>query len=163
MVAFICDCFASFFIASAYIAMKKGFIRVENSGLNGSKRLNPYYTCEWIFGFFILITGSFIHVAVLPFADLVILSTGSAIATVLNTLMAVFYLGEKSLLSYDIPALTMIVGGSLAIVGLSDYSDTTYTPESIEDLLISSGTMIFMLLYLLVAFFTFLQYQWHLK
>ena len=156
IVAFICDCFASFLIASAFIAMKKGFIKVENSGLNGSKRLNPYITCEWIFGFFIMATGSFIHVAVLPFADLVILSTGSAIATVLNTIMAVFYLGEKSLLTYDIPAFTMIVGGSLAIVGLSDYSETTYTPDSIKGLMSSAGTMIFMMLYIVVAFFAFL-------
>ena len=137
IVAFIIDCCASFLVSVSYIAQKKGFIKVENSGLNGTKRQNPYFTCEWIVGFILLFIGSLIHVAVLPFVDLVILSTGTAISIVLNTVMSVMYLGEKFLPAYDIPALSMIIVGSLAICLMSSYDETTFTPDRIRELLAS--------------------------
>ena len=143
--AFLIDCCASFLVAVSYIAMKKGFIKVEHSGLNGTKRRNPYFTCEWIVGFLMLVVGSVIHVVVLPFVDLVILSTGTSIAIVMNTLLSVLYLGEKFVPRYDITAFSLIIVGSLAIVIMSDYSETTFTPDRIKELISSAQTIIFML------------------
>ena len=133
--------------------MKKGFIKVENTGLNGTKSKSPYLTWEWIVGLLMMSVGSFIHVAVLPFIDLVVLSTATALAICLNTVMAVWYLGEKFLLKYDIPAFSLIIGGSLAIVLWSDYSEKSYTPERIKKLMVSTGTIIFMLIYAIIAVF----------
>ena len=73
----------------------------------------------------------------LPFVDLVILSTGTAISIVLNTVMSVMYLGEKFLPAYDVPALSMIIIGSLAICLMSSYDETTFTPDRIRELLSS--------------------------
>ena len=159
--AFLLDCGASFLVAVSYIAMKKGFIKVENSGLNGTKRQNPYLTCQWISGFLILIVGSVIHVVVLPFVDLVILSAGTSIAIVMNTLLSVLYLGEKFVPRYDVTAFSLIIGGSLIICLISDYSETTFTPERIRELMSSAPSIIFMLFQIIVAIIAFLQYQWH--
>ena len=95
--------------------------------------------------------GSVIHVIVLPFVDLVILSTGTGISIFLNTLLAVFYLGERFKPKYDVPAFILIIGGCIAIVLLSDFSDTEYTPEDIERLIISTPSLIFFILYLVVG------------
>ena len=96
--------------------------------------------------------------AVLPFVDLVILSTGTSIAIVLNTLLSVLYLGEKFVPRYDVTAFSLIIGGSLIICLISDYSETTFTPERIRELMSSAPSIIFMLFQVIVAVITVLQY-----
>lgn len=75
------------------------------------------------------------HVCCLPFVDLVVLSTNSSIAIVFNNILSVMYLNEKIVWAYDVTAVSLIILGSLAIVFLTNYSDTTFTVDDIRALL----------------------------
>ena len=100
---------------------------------------------------------------VLPFVDLVVIESGAAFAILFNSILAVFYLGEKVVWHYDLPAFFLIIGGCLMIIVLSDYSDTTYTPDTIKDLLFSWSTFLFMILYLIMVVGSVMQYYWHAR
>ena len=146
VIAYLVDLFGTFLGTIAYILMKKGMIEVENSGLNGSKKKIPFFTCTWITGFLVLGIASIIHVAALPFCDLVVLSTNSSIGILMNNILSVMFLNERVVWSYDIIAISLIISGCLTIVLLSNYSTTTYTPDDIKDLIFSVHTTVFMII-----------------
>ena len=152
VIAYLVDLFGTFLGTIAYILMKKGMIEVENSGLNGSKKKIPFFTCTWITGFIVLGVGSIIHVVALPFCDLVVLSTNSSIGILMNNILSVIFLNERVVWSYDIIAISLIISGCLTIVLLSNYDTTTYTPDDIKDLIFSVHTLVFMII--LVIFIT---------
>ena len=141
--------------------MKKGMIKVEQSGLNGSKKKIPFFTCEWIIGFLLLGIGSLVHVAVLPFCDLVVLSTLSSLGIIMNNILSVLFLGERIVWKHDAVAISLIVGGNLVIVFLSDYSETNYTPEDIHNDLYSAATIIYSSVGLVFTVLTIIHYIWH--
>ena len=85
---------------------------MENTGLNGTKRKIPFFTCRWLVGFALLVVGSILHVAALPFASLVVLSTGTATSIIFNNLLAVFYLGEIFNWKVDSIAYTLIIAAN---------------------------------------------------
>ena len=99
-------------------------------------------------GFGLIVLGSIIHVLCLPFVDLVVLSTNSSIAILINNFLSVAYLDEKLVWAYDATAVTLIMAGSLAICVLSDYSETTYTADDIRALIWSPQTMTFIVIIL---------------
>ena len=70
-------------------------------------------------GFACVIIGSLLNLVALPFCDLVLISTTVGIAIVVNNLVAMWWLGEKMIWKYDVPAFILVVGGSTAIVLLS--------------------------------------------
>mmetsp|Transcript_32130 Transcript_32130/g.42602 ORF Transcript_32130/g.42602 Transcript_32130/m.42602 type:complete len:137 (+) Transcript_32130:171-581(+) len=131
--------------------MKKGMHKVESTGLNGTKRQLGFFTCEWMTGFAMMALGSMVHIIVLPFCDLVVLSTETALAIIMNNFMSVIYLKEKLVWKYDGPAIFLIISGSILIVTVSDYSEKTYTPDDVRRLL--SSTVTIMSLFI-VAIFT---------
>ena len=145
IIAYLIDVFGTFLGQFSYILMKKANTKVEQSGLNGTKKKIVFFTCEWLLGFAMLTVGSIIHVAVLPFCDLVVLTTNASLGILMNNIMAVIYLNEKIVWSYDAPAITLIIGGSLTIILLSSYEETEYTPDVIKELLWSSTTLIYFL------------------
>lgn len=83
-----------------------------------------------------------------------VLSTNSSIAIVINNVLSVIYLDEKVVWAYDVTAVTLIIVGSLVIVFLSDYSETTYTPEDIRALLFSTQTLVFTVTLIIFAILT---------
>ena len=87
--------------------------------------------------------GSILNLVALPFCGLVLFSTTVGIAIVFNAIIAIWYLGEKLIWKYDLPAFVLVVGGSTAIVLLSEENDATYTPASIKALIESPGNIIF--------------------
>ncbi len=152
---------ATFGSCVSYILQKKGFIKVENTGLNGVKRKNPLNTCEWKTGIFLTAVSSILHVVVLPFLDLVVIESGAAFAILFNSILAVYYLDEKVIWCYDLPAFSLIIGGSLCIVLLSDFSENSFTPDKIKSLLFSWSTLGFMAFYSATTFAAAVQYRWH--
>ena len=99
----------------------------------------------------------------LPFCDLVVLSTNSTIGILMNNVLSVIYLGERVVWAYDIVAIVLIITGSLTIVGLSNYDTTTYTPDDIRALLFSMRTYIFTTVLVVFTVLTVIQYTWHRK
>ena len=146
-----------------YILMKKGMHKVEYSGLNGGKKKIGFFTWQWISGFLFLFLGSVINISVLPFCDLVVLSTIGALAILMNNALSVVFLKEKMVWRYDLPAIVLIIGGSLTIVFLSDYSKTTYTPDLIKELLWSTTSLVCLIVAIVFIIATIVQYCWHLK
>ena len=131
--------------------------------MNGSKRKSPFTTFEWLLGLTMLTISSIIHVAVLPFCDLVVLSPISAIGIVFNDILAVTLLKERLIMKYDATAVSLILIGSLLIVLLSDYAGAEYTPDQIRDCLWSSTSLVYMLVFIGFVIFTVAQYFWHVR
>lgn len=143
--------------------MKKGMHKVENSGLNGEKRRSGFLTCEWMSGFGMMVIGQILHIVVLPFCDLVVLSTDTAQAILFSNLLSVLYLKEKFLWRFDGPAMFLIVIGSIIIVSLSNYNESVYTPDDIIALLTSTVSITSFASAIVVSAATIIQYLWHLR
>ena len=71
------------------------------------------------------------------------MSTTVGISIIFNNAFAAWWLGEKMIWKYDLPAFVLVVGGSTAIVLLSKEEDRSYTPAEIKKLIESLGTLIF--------------------
>jgi len=154
LTAYLIDLVATFFGQYAYILMKKGMIKVENTGLNGTKKKSGFCTCEWLSGIAILAVASGVHVAALPYCDLVVLSTSTSLGIVFNNILSVICLGEKVVWVYDVTAVSLIIGGSLVIVFLSSYEETTYTPDEIRILLFSTTSLVFAIMAIVFSILT---------
>jgi len=163
IVAYLIDCLGTLLTQIGYIFMKKGMIKVEQTGLNGSKKKLGFFTWEWILGFFLLCVGSLIHIGALPFCDLVLLSTDTAIGIVGSEILSIFILKEKIVWRYDATAIILIIGGCLTIVFLSSYEPTVYTPDIILGLIRSSATLVFSVTGLIITLLTIVQYTWQRK
>ena len=107
--------------------------------------------------------GSIINVAVLPYCELVVLSTVGVLGILINNALSVIFLGEKMIWRYDLPAILLILTGCLTVVLLSDYSSEKYTPDRIVDLLLSTPTIVFFSVTFVFVIFTIVQYCWHIK
>ena len=97
--------------------------------------MRAFCTWSWIVGFICVIVGSILNLIALPFCDLVLISTTVGIAILFNNIVAMWWLGEKIVYKYDVPAFILIVAGSTAIVILSVEGEEEYTPEVIKELL----------------------------
>lgn len=161
--AYLGDLMGSFIGEVAYIFMKKAQIKVEKTGLNGTKKKSPYCTWEWNAGFWLLFLASVIHVVCLPLVDLVVLSTNSSIAIVMNNILSVLYLNEKVVWAYDVTAVSLIILGSLAVIFLTDYSDTTFTVDDIKALLWSPQSLTFTIILVVFTVLTIIQFKWHMR
>ena len=159
VIALLIDILGTILSSVAYVAMKLGQMKVESAGLNKTESKQAYMTCEWFSGFLLLMIGNVVHIVVLPFVDLVILSTGAALAICCSVILAVFYLEEKFFCRYDLPAMTCLLGGSLMIILLSDYSKVNYTADMVKDLIWSTSFATFMILYASVGVIAFCVYQ----
>lgn len=65
---------------------------------------------------------------------MVLMSSTTATAIASGVLLSVFWLKEKFYPWLDIPALTLVVAGSLGIVFLADKTDEVYTFDDLVEL-----------------------------
>ena len=96
-----------------------------------------YCYCIWHIGFWMLIVGGGMQIAVLPFVSLVLISTNSITAIAFNTFLSVKYLGERMNWKYDLPAFALMGIGGFSIVMLAQTSEETFSREYIIQLLTS--------------------------
>ena len=68
--------------------------------------MRAFCTWSWIVGFICVIVGSILNLIALPFCDLVLISTTVGIAILFNNIVAMWWLGEKIVYKYDVPAFT---------------------------------------------------------
>ena len=64
--------------------------------------------------------GVLLHLAAIPYADLTLLSANSSMAIVLNIFLSITLFDEKFLCRYDLPAILLIISGSITIVLVSN-------------------------------------------
>ena len=104
----------------------------------------PFYCAgRWICGFILLLLGGLIQLAVLPYADLVLVSTNSISAIAYNTLLSIKCLGEKFVCKYDLPAFALMGAGAITIVMLASTTEKVFTAEKILGLLFSYQSLYF--------------------
>jgi len=82
-----------------------------------------------------------VHVLVLPFADLVLLSTHCAWFVVFSQLLSIFWLREKWNPRYDLPAMICVIAGSLTIFAFSNFKEVNYSVEEIKGLLTRTSSV----------------------
>ena len=74
---------------------------------------------------------------VLPYADIVLISTNSITAIAYNTFLSIHCLGEKFLCKYDLPAFSLMGVGAITIILLSKTVQTEMSRDSIIELFTS--------------------------
>ena len=106
-------------------------------------------------GVLINLFSGVLHLFILPFADLALLSTLAAIACVPNLILSVLILKEKFIPKYDIVAVALIMTGGLIIVLMANYEPIPYSAEKVKDLLSTTGSYglyIFTVIIFIVAY-----------
>ena len=98
----------------------------------------------WLLGLVCVVTGGVLNGAMLPFCDLVLLSTTVGLSIIFSNLLAVRFLGEKLVWKYDLLAFFLVIGGCTAIVLLSKTEEEELTPDKVKSLLFSIPTIAYL-------------------
>ena len=78
----------------------------------------------------------------LPYADLVLISTNAIAAILFNTFLSVKFVGEKFVWKYDVPAYTLMSLGAIVIVLQASSTEKQFGPDEMKVLLMSLPPMI---------------------
>ena len=99
----------------------------------------PFY-CNpmWLAGGGIIVLGGTIQFLVLPYADLVLISTNMITGIIFNTFISIKFLGEEFMCKYDFSALSMMSIGALIIILIAKPNEEMYTKDQIVALLTST-------------------------
>ena len=114
--------------------------------------------CSWFwFGGFLLSASSVtIHLSVLPYADLTLLSTNSIVGILFAQILSVMFLGEKWIAKYDLGALFFIISGCATIVLISDKEEIKFDAESIKEMLFNFTTISYLATCCFIVLFDYL-------
>ena len=107
----------------------------ETENYPSTKEKPIYCKFQWLAGIVCILGGGAIQFSVLPYCDLVLISTNMISGVVFNTFLSIKFLDEKFVWKYDLPALTLMCVGALTIVLLANTDETMYTPEQQKALL----------------------------
>ena len=138
----------AFFNALAMILMKQANNRFYEKI---SKKLyaDPY----WLGGFFCLIPGSAFYVISLGYGNVMLLAWTSSISIIINTILAVCYLGEK-LHCNRVCGIFIICVGSTIFVSLAKNSSVNLKPKELFKLVTRPASIGYIILqFTLLAFF----------
>ena len=103
-----------------------------------------YKRLRWFSGLLLVIVSSVIHVAVLPYADLVLLSSSSATAILFGILLSVYMLGEKFDLRYDLPGVMLTCAGCVTTVAFANTVEQSFTLDSLAMMLLAPKAIFYM-------------------
>ena len=106
--------------------------------------MKVYCNPIWLLGLVCVVTGGVLNGAMLPFCDLVLLSTTVGLSIIFSNLLAVRFLGEKLVWKYDLIAFFLVIGGCTAIVLLSKTEEKELTPDKVKELLFSIPTIAYL-------------------
>ena len=98
--------------------------------------------------------------AATPFADIVLLSFNSATAIIIQVLLGVFALNEVFICRYDLPALTLIIIGSIFIILTANFSDVVTSVSIHKENLTSIKTLVYFILIFILLNVTFIFVKW---
>lgn len=123
LLALVIDNFAVFLGQFGQIFMKEGNINKQK--------------LKVVIGVIIMTIASILRIAVLPYADLVILSCSSATGIIFAIILSVTYLREKFVVSKDLPAILLILCGCITTVIFSNKKDQDYAWSEVRGLVFS--------------------------
>ena len=102
-------------------------------------------------------------IGVLPYADLVLLSSNSAMALLYNLFFATCLLKETFHWQYDLSAIVLIIMGVSLTILQSNKQEVELTQEEINALLRSNKSIIYYSTCMFIFLFTAFFYQWTMK
>lgn len=133
LIAYLSNIVVTIFGQVGYLLQKKAHLNLEKT--NSQSQIGYWFNPLWILGLIIVFATGAAHCAVLPFADLVLLSTNCAWAIVFGQILSVAVLKERFMWRYDLPALFLVITGCLTIVFNANYETISYSKEKIDKLL----------------------------
>ena len=90
-----------------------------------------------------------------PFADIVLLSFNSATAILIQVVIALCFLNEVFICRYDLPALLLIIIGSICIILTANFNEVPSSVDSHKENLTSIKTISYGCLVLILLNITF--------
>jgi hypothetical protein len=127
LIAYLIDLVATLLQQYGYLLQKKTHLKNENTRMSGYYLLDP----QWVSGLALVFVAATVHAAVLPFADLVLLSTHCCWALVFCQVLSRIVLKEKLMVRYDMPAMVLLMSGCMIIVFNCNFEEVTYTADDI--------------------------------
>ena len=121
---------------------------------------------KWFLGFSIMIATAFLSVVCAAFISILLYSTTVATAIASAVILSCCWLKEKFYPKFDIPALSLVVGGCLGILLLANRTAEDYTFEELVDLVKSRKSAIYLCfigLLFLISVFVFLGLMYFLE
>lgn len=94
-----------------------------------------------------------VHAAVIPYLDLVLLSTSVSYNIIFAILIGVMLGGEKFQAIYDLTSTALICSGSMCVVLLSNKEQKTHTYDELVAL-ITSKTALFYIIFMAASIIT---------
>ena len=85
---------------------------------------------------------------------MVLLSCNTAVAILTSQLFSILLLGEIYILKYDLPAMVIIVVGTILTILQSNFEETHYSAEDIKTLLASPAAIGYFIATALILIFT---------
>jgi len=138
----------------SYVMMKQVQIQFENQ-----PNTNSFFQCKWLTAYGLLWISSIITVLIIPYIDLVLISTQGAVAVIFSVILSVFWLKETFILRYDLPALTVIILGSVLMVLLANEKTEPYSLDQLHALTYSPAAIIYLSIYFVLLLLSGIAYK----
>lgn len=126
--------------------MKFGQLSKENSATGES----GFLTSRWFIGLGIIFIAGIGHALMLPFADISLLMCNTATAITTSSLLAIFCLGEKFNLRYDLTAFILIITGSVLNIIQTNKKSEKRDYAEITKLVTKPSSIVFFMFTILV-------------
>jgi len=111
------------------------------------KKNKPVYTSlPWLIGFAFIVGGGVFETLMLPYADLVLISTNLIAGIVFNTFLSIRYLDEEFICMYDVAAFACMGIGGMTIVLIANTDKKSTTSEQMKQDLGAGRTIAYFLL-----------------
>jgi hypothetical protein len=159
-IALLCDLIGTFCNAYGFLQMKIALQDSEKEDSDG-KRKSPWCNARWLLcGFGLILVANIIHIGVLPFCDMSLLTTTCSLAILFNCYLSIKLLGETFSCKYDLTAALLICAGSLlTIFQMNTEFETIYTRVFVQKLLLNWNTLILIFITLAVFVMTRISYK----
>jgi len=96
----------------------------------------------------------------MPFADLTLLSTKNATGIIAGVLFGIFWLGEPFNKKVDLPALTLMIGGCVALGFVTNKDVILFTKDEVHELMFSQAAKIYYVCTCVSIVLTIFSYKW---
>ena len=97
--------------------------------------IKRYSRLVWLVGLFLMMLNSIVGLVILPFIDMTLLASVLATAIISGVLIGIFWLKEPLMVKYDLPALVLMIVGSLCLSHFSNKTTNYYTMDQMKHMM----------------------------
>lgn len=114
----------------------------------------------WGCGYLIMIMAAIVHTFVLPYADLTLLATTQATGIVAGVLLSICWLKEPVNMLFDLPALILMICGSISLVCVTNKSATFYATNELRGLMTTLLAKVYYFMLITAIICAITSYRW---